>query len=387
VAFFKNNAVNRLNIHFGIESFATNAGGVFYFVVLYQEGLSLPGTLLAMALILVGRFVMRPILIPLSRIFNLRHLLIIGTLMQSLQYPVLAEVHGLGPPLFMLCFLSAVGSVFYWVSFHAYTAAVGDAEHRGHQLSAREMTVAIIGIIAPLMGAWGLVNLGSLWTFCGVALVQAAASLPLLGAPDISIKREGSKIVGADWIAIWIMVADGWICTCILFVWQLGLFLTLSHSFSAYGAAMALAGGVGAVCGLFLGKHVDAGYGRHAVVIAYSVEAAIVLLRATSLDSPVMATIANGLGAVLSPLLIPVSGTALYNLAKLSHCPFRFQLATEGAWDVGCFTGCVCSAGLIYERVPISLLLMMALPAILAQGLILWAYFGKETASPRVREC
>ena len=54
----------------------------------------------------------------------------------------------------------AVGDVFYWPSYHAYFAALGDAEQRGQQVGAREALAAVVGIGAPLIGAWALVTVG-----------------------------------------------------------------------------------------------------------------------------------------------------------------------------------------------------------------------------------
>nr|QQZ50399.1 hypothetical protein JKL49_01540 [Phenylobacterium glaciei] len=79
-----------------------------------------------------------------------------GTLATALQYPILAQVHGLGPMLLVLCLVSAIGDTLYWTSYHAYFAALGDAEHRGHQIGAREALASVVGIIAPCwaVGPW-----------------------------------------------------------------------------------------------------------------------------------------------------------------------------------------------------------------------------------------
>ena len=74
---------------------------------------------------------------------------------------------------------SAVGDVFYWPSYHAYFAALGDDEHRGHQIGAREALSAVVGIVAPLLGAWAIVAAGPLLAFTAVGLVQALAVVPL----------------------------------------------------------------------------------------------------------------------------------------------------------------------------------------------------------------
>ena len=141
---------------------------------------------------------------------------------------------------------------------------------------------------------------------------------------------------------------------------------------------MALAGLAGAACGLLLGRHIDAGHGRRAVVIASATAAILVLLRAASLDSPWLAVSANALGALLWPLLIPALGTATYNMAKSSPCPFRFQMATEGGWDVGCFAACVVAAALSASGAPLAIGILLALPGIAAAMSLLWRYYSQR---------
>jgi hypothetical protein len=83
----------------------------------------------------------------------------------------------------------------------------------------------------------------------------------------------------------------------------------------------------------------------------------------------------NALGAILMPLLIPALGTALYNLAKASPCPLRFQLGTEGGWDVGCFLACLAGAGLLWAGAPLWVLILLALPACVVSVALLWRLY------------
>ena len=147
-----------------------------------------------------------------------------------------------------------------------------------------------------------------------------------------------------------LFLADGAFAAGYHYVWQIALFISLGESFSAYGGAMALAALVGAACGLVLGRHIDAGYGRRSVLIAYAVATVVVLLRAASVGSPWLAVTANAAGAFSSALMMPAMMTALYNLAKASPCPLRFHIVTEGAWDIGCGGACLIAAGFACGR-------------------------------------
>src|SRR3954471_6440810 len=190
MAYLRNDAVNRVNLHSGIQALAQGTGGIFFLAFLLSSGVSIPAALVAQAAILAGRFALRPALLPLARRWGLKPLLIAGTLGVALHYPLLATVQGVGTALFVLVVVTALGEIFYWPTYHAYFAAVGDADHRGHQTSAREALTAIVGIVAPLIGTWSLLTLGPGPAFAATGLVQALAAVPLFGAPNVAIPAE-----------------------------------------------------------------------------------------------------------------------------------------------------------------------------------------------------
>jgi DHA1 family inner membrane transport protein len=383
MAFLRNDAVNRVNLHYGIQVLAQGAGGIFFLVFLLRAGVSIPVTLSAQAAILAGRFFLRPAILPLAKRWGLKPMVVIGTFGIALHYPLLAQVQGVDGWLLLLCIVAAIGEVFYWPSYNAYFAAIGDPEHRGQQISAREAMGSVVGIIAPLLGAWTLLTFGPHTMFAAVGLVQALAAVPLIGAPNVPVKAFAPNAFRAARLGAILTTADGWFDAWYIIVWQIALFVSLSESLSAYGGAMALAALVGAGCGLLVGRHIDAGGGRRAVVIAYSTAALFVLLRASSTGSPWLAVTANALGALLWPLLSPTLGTPLYNISKASPCPLRFTIVTEAGWDVGGCSACLLAAGLAAAGVPLSTSILLALPALLITALLLRSYFangGAQTA-------
>ena len=97
-----------------------------------------------------------------------------------------------------------------------------------------------------------------------------------------------------------------------------------------------MAGLVGAIGGLVLGRHIDAGHGERAVWLAFASVAGTTLLRAaehTENAAPGNASPMPRAPLVGLPSTSPTLMTAVYNQAKLSPCPFRFHVATEGGWD------------------------------------------------------
>ncbi|HEX3406941.1 MAG TPA: MFS transporter [Caulobacteraceae bacterium] len=376
MAFFGNDAINRVNLHYAVQSLAQNAAGVFFFAYLLHAGISVPVTLLAFVSMVAGRFVLRPLIIPLGKRWGLKGLVIVGALLHAVQYPILAWVHGVGWPLVIYCAVGAPASALYWPTFHAYFAALGDAEHRGQQTTAREAAAAAIGIVAPLVGAWGLVTAGPLVTFGAAALVQAASALPLIGAPDVKppLTAPGAYKAAREGAAMF--MADGWLGAGIYYVWQVALFVSVGNNIAAYGGAVALAALAGAVLGMALGRHVDTGYGRRAVVIAYAMAAVLVLTQALSYGSPWLAVAANALLAVVGNLIVAAMWTATYNLAQASPCPLRFNFATEGAWDIGCGGGVLAAAAISALGGSLAISILLSLAGAAASVWLLWRYYG-----------
>ena len=376
MAFFGNDAVNRVNIHYGVHALAANAGGVFVLAYLLHAGVPVAVAMAAQAAISVGRLMVRPAVLPLGKRWGLKPLVIAGALLIACEYPLLAEVHGVGAWLAAFVVTGAVADTFYWSSYHAYFAAIGDSEHRGHQIGAREAIAAVVGIVAPLIGAWALMTLGPRWAFGAVAVVQALSALPLLRAPNVPVLASAAGALRAARLGMALFLAHGTLAAGFFFVWQVVLFVSLGRNLAAYGGAMALAALVGAVIGLVFGRQIDRGAGRRAAVIAYLVTAGVVVLRAASLGSPWLAVAANATGSLAYALVEPAMMTAVYNLAKASPCPLRFHVATEGAWDVGCASGCLVAAGLAALGLPLSIGILLALPGAAATSWLLWRYYG-----------
>jgi len=375
MAFFGNDAINRVNLHYGVQAFAQGAGGIFILVSLLRAGLSVSATLLAFAAILAGRFVLRPAILPLAKQWGLKPMVIIGTLGVACQYAVLGNVRGVGWPLVLLCVVASVAEVFYWASYHAYFSVLGDAQHRGHQIGAREALVATIGIVAPLAGSWALARLGPGPTFMAVGVIQAMAVIPLLGAPNVAISRTAPPTLKTAWPGVMLQVSDGWLGACFYYVWQIALFVSLGRNLAAYGGAMALAALVGAASGLALGRHVDLGHGRRAVLIAYGVAAIVVMLRVVSVGSPWLAVAANALGPLVAALLAAAMMTVLYNLGQAAPCPLRFQIAAEGGWDVGALGGTLAAAVLVSAGQSLAIPVLLGLAGAALSVRLLWGRY------------
>lgn len=376
MAFFRNSTVNLLNLHYGIHALALSGGGAFFAAFLLKAGVPAAGVLASMAAILIGRFLIRPAILPLGRRFGLKPLVIVGTIITALQYPMLAQVQGIGWPLFALCAFSSVGDTFYWTAYHAYFASLGDAEHRGHQISAREAAVALVGVGAPLLTGWALVTVGPMVAFGVTAVILMLSAIPLLWTPNVQIADQAPGALKAAAMGVLLFAADGWTAMGYVFVWQIALFISLKESFTAFGGAMALAAIVGAVSGLVLGRFIDAGHGRRAVWLACGIMAATIIARAAGYLHPATAIAANAAGAVVVALYTPTMMTAVYNLSKRSPCVLRFHIAAEGGWDAGGATACLLAAGIIWSGAPLPVAILVSLLGTVAVFVLLRRVYG-----------
>jgi len=227
LAYLKNSAVNFLNVHYGLHALAMNGAGVFWAVYLLDAGVPTPAVFGSLALLLAGRFLFRPTILLLAPRFGLRALVAFGTVFSALPYIFLAEVRCVDLMLLAVCIAGAIGDTFYWTCYHAYFAALGDAEHRGKQIGAREAIGSLSAIIGPLIGGWALMTLGPRAAFGAAAAVHVLAALPFLRTPDVRVKHAAP---GAFWSAIpsvMLFAADGWIVAGYVYAWQIALFLTL----------------------------------------------------------------------------------------------------------------------------------------------------------------
>ena len=381
MSFLGNDAINRVNLHNTIQALAQGAGGVFVFVYLLKAGVATPWVLCTLAGMTAGRFILRPAVLVVARRRGLRATLMLGTILEAAIFPLLPSVHGPGVMLLLVIAVSALGSVFYWTSLHAYTAVLGDAEHRGHQIGAGAAAAAVANIVAPWVGGWALGALGPAEAFGLVAVVQVLAIVPLLGAPSPRVAETARIGFRAARLAVVLQASDGWFGAGFYYVWQIALFVTLGERFASYGGAMALAGLVGAAASLVVGRFIDLGHARVSVLAAYGACALVTVLKAASLHSPALAVLANALATVAALLLEPVMMARVYNLAKASPCPLRFHMATEGGWDVGCCAGCLTAAALSAAHISLSVSILLALAgASVGLWLLLHSYGSLEEA-------
>ena len=348
MAFFKNRAFNYIYAHGALQSFAGYGGEAFAFVYLLKEGISAPIVLLAIGCLFGSRLIFRNAVLPVAKRFGLRNALVFGILLEATTYPILSQVNSADWKLVSYLTLWAISSSFYWTTYHAYVALIGDNEHRGTQSSGVEFVGMLMSIVAPIVTGTLLTYFSPIIAFGVVGIAMACSAIPLLFTPNLKIKQDAIVPRETRLLAIKILFADGLRAGSFHFTWLIALFITLGNSYAGFGGALSLAGLVGAMVALLIGKMVDLGNGKRALQIAFMVLTVAVLARAFGYSLVWSAVLANVVAVVAWPIYGTATNARIYNLARQSPCPLRYHVVAEGGWDAGTAASCLISAALIH---------------------------------------
>src|SRR5437899_1154084 len=94
MAFFSNRDINRLVAHTTLHQLAWGTSGAFMVVFLLKMGLSPAAIFLSIGAILGLRLVFRPLVPRLVTTIGSRRALVLGTVLVSAHFPILAFVEG-----------------------------------------------------------------------------------------------------------------------------------------------------------------------------------------------------------------------------------------------------------------------------------------------------
>jgi MFS transporter, DHA1 family, inner membrane transport protein len=359
--FFDNRSINRLYLHSGLQSFAFNGGAAFSYVYLLKAGIAAHLVFLTIAVVILSRLVLRLALLPIVHRIGLRNGLILGTLIDASSFLLLGHVRGPGIWLIAYMLLSSCGTAFYWTCYHASVTRLGDAEHRGAQVSAREAIFAMSGIVAPLFGGFMLTIFGPVYAFASTAIVYALAAAPMLGAPRMAIEPEAKLSREARNFAGGLSFSDGLVAASVNFGWRVVLFQTLGENFNTYGSALAVAGVAGAAMGLVSGRLIDIGHHKRSAHLGLAIMVCTIVAEVFGYASPWSAVAANMIGAVAGPIYMSAILAPLYNVGQSSACAFRFNVAAENGFDCGAGFGALAAAILVWAGFGYSWILAIGL--------------------------
>lgn len=339
------NPLRAITVHSALQALAENTGGLFMTAFLVRQGVSQPLALAAFAALVMTRYAMRPLVLPLAVDRGLRSVVLAGIVARSAGYVLLGFVTRADGWMLAYVLAMGLGSVLYWTAWHAYNAAIADHATRGQQVSLQQAASAGVAIVAPVLG--GLIHdrMGPVAGFALIAVIQLAAAWPLLFAPDVRVAAQTTVDRAVVRFARPLYCAEGLHSGTVNVVWNLALFVTLGERFGAFGGTMALSGACAAGASLLIGRRIDAGQGRAMVPLAYGCAGLAVLVKAIAWRHPVAAIAATALGALVTPVTQVALLAPLYVMARRSACPLRFAMATEAGWDLGCALACLLAAG------------------------------------------
>ena len=334
-----------ITVHSALQSFAENIGGLFMTAFLVAQGVSQPLALAAFAALVMTRFAMRAIVLPLAVGRGLKRVVVLGIVIRAAGYVLLGFVTRADGWMLAYVLAMGLGSVLYWTAWHAYNAAIAQGATRGRQVSLQQAATAGVAIVAPVIG--GLIHdrMGPVAGFALIAAIQLAAAWPLLRAPDVRVAAQATVDRALIRFARPLYCAEGLHSGAVNVVWNLALFVSLGERFGAFGGTLALSGACAAGASLLVGRRIDAGQGRAMVPLAYGCAGLAVLAKAIAWRHPVAAVAATALGAVVTPITQVALLAPLYAMARRSACPLRFAMAPEAGWDLGCALACMLAAG------------------------------------------
>jgi hypothetical protein len=369
---FRNSQVNLLIVHSTLHRLAWNGSGLFSGVFMLQRGVPAPIVFLAFAGVLFLRYAFRPLVIAIVPRIGLKNALMLGTLFQAAQYPLLAAIDRVGLLLCLYVVAAALAGMIYYTCYHFAFAVAGDVSARGRQVATRQVLVITAGIVGPAVGGL-LLSVGGPWiAFATAMAIELAAIVPLVAVKIATPAWPSNLRPGlAMNTGVLLFATDGWINNGSGIAWNIVMFQALGSRFDAFGLTTAAAALAGAVGGMIQGHVIDLGHGSRAARLSAVMLVGILLVKAfCGDDAYVVTTVAIG-SYVLGGLYTPSLMTAFYNEAKRSLDPLRFQIAAEGGWDLGAGVVNLIAAALCALGASFHALILLALPAVLLQTWVL----------------
>lgn len=380
----------RIYVHVGLQAFIESSGGLFIAGYLVTRGFSDALALAAFAATLLSRFALRGLVLPLALRTGLRKVVQMGVAVRAASFAMLPFVDGTGgwagPLLVGFILVTGLGSVLYWTGWHSFVSALADDARGGRQVSIQQATTAVVGIVAPLAGGLLVARAGPMIGFGTMALIQLAALVPLIGAPNPRVATHVTLDRPLTAFARRLYLAEGFHSGCATVVWNLALFVTLGEHFDSFGSAIAAAGVVAAAGSLLIGRLIDGGRAQHSLALAYGAALLALGAKALAFASPLGAVLATALGALVTPMAATAMLSPLYAMARASSCTLRFNMATEGGWDMGCSLACFLAAGLLELGAGFRFAILTGTIAVIAIWRMLAGWYRAQAAASPLRE-
>jgi MFS transporter, DHA1 family, inner membrane transport protein len=226
-----------LTVHCVLWSLAMSLANGFVGAYLLRLGFGIASTILLYALLLVVRFALRAVMLPIVRRLGMHRTMLLGGFIVAFQFLPLIWAD---QPLWLGAWIMivSIGECLYWPIFHAATAVCGGGGRRGRQIAWRQMASTVISVAGPVAGGFLLTNLGPKSEFGIATILCIISTTPLLwmGQIDLGpVPNIRQSVICADRIGWYAFAADGWMCAGTGIAWSLILFTALGSSYGAPG--------------------------------------------------------------------------------------------------------------------------------------------------------
>lgn len=375
---FKNKNINLLNLHTGLHRFSNNIFDVFGAVYLLSIGISFPIVALAWAGSCFLRFTLRPFSMLLSEKIGLRRALIIGVIISSGLFLILAKVNGVNSWLYFYIFYLAICDITYWLPYHSYCAAAGDAQYRGRQMGAQLGFVTLLKTIAPFAGGIIVTQFGFWSLYLTASIVMILSAIPLFFAGDVTPGQPmpwREAIRSIDKHGFMILLGDG-VLYMHAFVWTIVLFYLVGN-YTTFGGLVAFESLVTMLLFWFLGYFIDKGNGKRVTYISLISIGVVILIRAFLVKAIPGIIITNVLIAFGMTFYLSSFTVGFYNMAKRTQNTLWFHFFGEAGWDMGAMIALTASAILFSIGVPLQFIIIFALPGLFITYKVLKRFYSK----------
>lgn len=368
--------INRFFAHVGLFQFASSLAGVFFVAFLLHQDLPPAVVFLSIGAMHATRFCLRPLLFIVAGAIGMRGTMMIGAGVSGLQFLALSQVKGLDLWLLGWVVTSALSDVLYWPLFHGFFTRLGNSSRLGRQVGLRQMIYAGANILAPPLGGLMLTLFNPLVAFSVAGIIRIFSTLPLMSIEDHPFAPKANiGILSTGRFGATIYMTDGWVTCTAGFGWAIVIFLGLGGRFDTLGLALAVAGFIGACGGFVIGRIVDLGGGRRAVLAHLAVGVVVPIIQVTAgFDSArIVATMI--FGSLVGGLACPTIMTAVYAAGKEAPCILRFQFASEGGWDAGAVMASLTCAAILSLGAPIQAAILLGPPMLFFQARLLIDFY------------
>lgn len=368
--------IYRLQAHSALNQLAINMSAVFSAAYLLKLGLNPSQVFLTYAGVFFLRALVRPAIMPFLPNLGMRIMLIAGTVVIAAQYGAIASVRGYDWTLAVYIVFTAFSNMLYWTVYHPVFAAAGDSRDRGVQLGARQAITALAGIVGPIVSGF-LLNSAGPWMAFGMATLVAALSIwPLIGIRDYPVALKAPAGAWRSSLTCsWLFLSDGFLWLGAGMAWSMLLFERIGARFDAYGLVLALAAVAGAVASFTVGRRIDLGHGRAAVLVAAVLGAIVYAMRALVGENVIALLTVVAASTVLIHFYTPTFMAAYYNEAKKAPCPFRLQCVAETGWDMGAVLGCLAGAAVLGAGLSLQSVIWLAMIPVFSEAALLYGLY------------